>query len=757
MVRTRLFWVVVSLALLAPLTAFAQGQPPAAGRAPAVGHAPAGGQPPAGAPPRALPGLPGQRPGAVQPQPLPGGAPFPGGRPTPRLAGPGAPGLPGQPGVPGGVRMRPTGARPLPPAAAVTAGPKPQVSLEPASLSFGADAGEQVLRVVNRGQAPLTVKEVRLAPQSDPAFTLGAKAEPQTLAPNQALEVKVAYKRGTAPQAFGAVQVVTDDATQRADAAGQHVAGAALKANGSDLLTWMVFFPLIGVLVLLLVPKSYEKYVKWIALGAAAVPAVLAVYLYQHFDREAHGLQFVQHFVWVRSFNIEYFFGADGVSVSMIILTALVSLIAVGASWGISKHVKGYFAMFLLLETGMMGVFCALDFFLFYVFWEVMLLPMYFLIGIWGGPRKEYAAIKFFLYTLAGSVFMLLALIALYYTSGATVLADGTPAQHTFDLIKLASPANVTAFMGANTLVGFKFTYVVWVALFVGFAIKIPMFPFHTWLPDAHVEAPTAISVILAGVLLKMGTYGIMRINFGILPEATRWAGTAMAVFGVINILYGGFCAMAQKDLKKLVAYSSVSHMGYCLLGMAAFTTTGMTGAMFQMFNHGTITSMLFILVGVIYDRAHTRGVNEFGGLATKMPIYAAFFSFAFMASLGLPGLSGFISEILVFLGSFPVFKVLVILAATGVIVTAGYHLWAIQRIHLGAFNEEKWGANAHYSLINNDLNLREALTLIPLAIIVLILGFYPNPMLSLIHTGMADLTRSLQEGAGAGGLALLP
>ncbi|MBI5479917.1 MAG: NADH-quinone oxidoreductase subunit M [Deltaproteobacteria bacterium] len=519
----------------------------------------------------------------------------------------------------------------------------------------------------------------------------------------------------------------------------------------------MVFAPLIGILILLLVPKGYEHLIKWIALAAAAVPAVIALYLYVHYDRAAHGLQFVQHFVWVRGFNIEFFFGADGVSVSMLILTALVSLVAVGASWGINKHLKGYFAMFLLLEIGMMGVFAALDFFLFYVFWEVMLLPMYFLIGIWGGPRKEYAAIKFFLYTLAGSVLMLLAIIALYYTSVPTLLADGTPAQHTFDLLKLSAPQNVAAFGGAPLLLGVKFTHLIWIALFIGFAIKIPMFPFHTWLPDAHVEAPTAISVILAGVLLKMGTYGIMRINFPILPEATRWAATAMAVFGVINILYGAFCAMAQKDLKKLVAYSSVSHMGYCLLGMAAFTQTGMTGAMFQMFNHGTITSMLFILVGVIYDRAHTRGVDEFGGLASKMPVYAAFFSFAFMASLGLPGLSGFISEILVFLGAFPIFKVMVVLSATGVIITAGYHLWTIQRIHLGQFDDQKWGAGAHYPLVGNDINTREILTLVPLAVIVLILGFYPNPMLQLIETGMGDLVRAVQEGAGAATLALLP
>src|SRR5262249_13390520 len=257
---------------------------------------------------------------------------------------------------------------------------------------------------------------------------------------------------------------------------------------------------------------------------------------------------------------IEYFLGVDGISVMMVILTALVSLIAAGASWSVplDNHIRGYFAMFLLLETGMMGVFCAIDFFLFYVFWEVMLLPMYFLIGIWGGPRKEYAAIKFFLYTLAGSVLMLLALIGLYYNSSPTYLVDGTPAAHTFDILKLTYANN---FARVPQILGVDFAKLVWIGLFIGFAIKVPMFPFHTWLPDAHVEAPTAISVILAGVLLKMGTYGMMRINFPILPEATQWAATAVAVFGVINILYGAFCAMAQKDLKNLVAYSSVSHI----------------------------------------------------------------------------------------------------------------------------------------------------------------------------------------------------
>jgi NADH-quinone oxidoreductase subunit M len=407
----------------------------------------------------------------------------------------------------------------------------------------------------------------------------------------------------------------------------------------------------------------------------------------------------------------------------------------------------------------MMGVFCSIDFFLFYIFWEVMLLPMYFLIGVWGAPSRTeadgrvrggpYAAIKFFLYTLAGSVLMLLAMIALYYNSAPTVLVNGLPAEHTFDLMKLTK---LNSFSLAAPILGIPFSKLIWVFLFIGFAIKIPMFPFHTWLPDAHVEAPTAISVILAGVLLKMGTYGIFRINFQVLPQATQWAAMGMAIFGVINILYGGLCAMAQKDLKKLVAYSSVSHMGFCLLGMAGFTDSGMVGAMFQMFNHGTITSMLFILVGVIYDRAHTRGVNEFGGVASVMPRYAGFFGFAFMASLGLPGLSGFISEALVFIGAFKAFTFLVILAATGVVITAAYHLWAIQRIHLGPFNQ-RWKD----VLVGHDMNLREALTLVPLAIIVLVLGFYPMPVLDLVTVGMHDLVQIVNPDGAAAIATLVP
>jgi NADH-quinone oxidoreductase subunit M len=633
---------------------------------------------------------------------------------------------------------------------------RPQVAVEPQALNFANAAGSESFKIVNRGNAPLEVKRVAVAPDAF-GFQVG-EVPPRTLAPNESMDVKVSFtpdpKRS---QAFGGIQVFTNDEGAPADDRdpSMHVTGVAARAGTSWLLTFMIFFPLLGAIVILLLPAGQEGLSKWIALLTAAGAMVGAVFLYLGYDRNFalqsgnYGLQFVQHAVWIPSFNVEYYVGVDGISVTMVILTALVSLVAVGASWGINKALKGYFALFLLLECGMMGTFCAIDFFLFYIFWEVMLLPMYFLIGIWGGPRKEYAAIKFFLYTLAGSVLMLLAIIALYYNSNPTILVDGTPAKHTFDIMKLAYANDFTQ---TAPLLGIDFTKLIWVALFIGFAIKIPMFPFHTWLPDAHVEAPTAISVILAGVLLKMGTYGILRMNFAILPTATQWAGMAMATFGTINILYGAFCAFAQKDLKKLVAYSSVSHMGYCLVGMAAFTQTGFNGAMMQMFNHGTITSMLFILVGVIYDRAHTREIGKFGGMATQMPKYAAFFGFAFMASLGLPGLSGFIGEVLVFLGAFPVYKIVTILAATGVIFTAAYHLWAMQRIQLGKWNDAVWKDKSIFP----DLTMREALTLIPMAAVVLLLGFYPMPVLNMIGPGLNDLLKHVIT-HGAGTLAGLP
>jgi NADH-quinone oxidoreductase subunit M len=475
-----------------------------------------------------------------------------------------------------------------------------------------------------------------------------------------------------------------------------------------NILTYMTFIPVAGMFVVMAIPRDRHNLIRQVSLAATIPPLLMAIWLYSNFDRTTTEFQYVVESAWMPAFNIQYILGIDGLSVTMVLLTALLCPICLLSSWNIEKGVKGYHMLFLLLDAAMMGVFCALDFFLFFIFWEVMLLPMYFLIGIWGGPRREYAAIKFFLYTQLGGVLMLISMLALYFYNDP----------HTFDMRVLMANA------GTYTR-GFQF--IVWIALFIGFAIKIPAFPFHTWLPDAHVEAPTAISVILAGVLLKMGTYGILRINYPMLPIGTQeCAFWALAVLGTWNIVYGALCAMAQEDMKKLVAYSSISHMGYVMLGMATLTPQGINGAVLQMFNHGTITAMLFLLVGVVYDRAHHRRIDGFGGLASVMPTYTGIMSIAFFAALGLPGLSAFISEALVFLGAWQYDHVLTIIAATSVVLTAGYMLWLLQRVWLGPVNEK-------YADMP-DVTTREVVTLIPLAIIVLILGVQPHYVLDLIN-----------------------
>jgi len=484
------------------------------------------------------------------------------------------------------------------------------------------------------------------------------------------------------------------------------------------ILSWMIFCPLIGAGLILFVPKRYPTLMKVIALAVTIPPLWWAACLYVQFDRWGNGFQYVEKVPWIKAFNIHYFLGIDGISIPMVLLTALLAFLCVIASWNINEYVRGYFALFLLLDTSMVGVFCALDFFLFYVFWELMLLPMYFLIGVWGGPKKEYAAIKFFLFTLVGSVLMLIVMLVFYF--GSVEPATGL---HSFDLTILADQSVHQSFLRDHAI-----RWLCYLGLFIGFAIKIPLVPLHTWLPDAHVEAPTAISVILAGVLLKMGTYGILRISYPLLPDMALAFASYVAVLGLISIIYGALCAMAQQDLKKLIAYSSISHMGFVVLGMSVFSnTTAINGAVLQMFNHGTVTAMLFLLVGVIYDRAHHRDIDGFGGLAKTMPIYAGYTGLAFFAALGLPGLSSFISEALVLVGSFQQFRIMTITATTGIILTAGYFLWTMQRVFLGPLNNKYAGLP--------EISLREAFTLTPLALIVILLGFYPMPVLDLIGT----------------------
>ncbi|MBN1504954.1 MAG: NADH-quinone oxidoreductase subunit M [Candidatus Eisenbacteria bacterium] len=483
------------------------------------------------------------------------------------------------------------------------------------------------------------------------------------------------------------------------------------------VLSLVTFIPLVGAIVVLLMSSENEKAVKATSTVFSGISFVFSVVLMVAYNRAIPDFQFVERASWIPQINVWYYVGVDGISITMVFLTALLSFMSVIGSFGIKDRVKQYFALFLLLQTAMTGVFVALDFFLFYVFWEAMLVPMYFLIGIWGGPRREYAAIKFFLYTLLGSVAILLAILAMYFST--------TP--HTFDIVEL----------GKTHPFAPGLQMILFLALFLGFAIKVPVFPFHTWLPDAHVEAPTAISVILAGVLLKMGTYGIFRISYPILPDAARDFAPFLAVLAVINIVYGALVAMGQKDLKKLVAYSSVSHMGYVLLGLAAMTPTAMNGAMLQMFAHGIITGSLFLLVGVIYDRAHHRDIDGFGGLAVQLPIYTGIMSLACFASLGLPGLAGFIAEFMTFVGAFPVFKTIVMISAVGIVITAGYFLWTLQRMFLGKPQEKYAGFP--------DLSARELVTLVPLQVLTVFIGVYPWLIIDFMNSSMESLSHFLR------------
>jgi len=452
----------------------------------------------------------------------------------------------------------------------------------------------------------------------------------------------------------------------------------------------------------------------------------------------AKNLRYVEYGNWIPGFNINYILGVDGLSLPLIFLSGLLWFLCFVYSYNIQKGVKAYFALFLMLETGLIGVFAALDFFLFYVFWEIVLLPMYFLIGYWGGPNRIYAAIKFFIYTLVGSVVMLVAMLALYWHGG----------YDTFNLLTLIG-------MSGN----FDATFQLWIfmALFLGFAIKVPVFPFHTWLPDAHVQAPTAVSVVLAGVLLKMGGYGFFRFSYTLAPEAGTSEVLVMFIglLGLINIVYGALCAMAQKDFKSLVAYSSVSHMGFVLLGLAAFTPEGIMGSVFQMFSHGVSSAMMFLLVGVLYDRAHHRDLNNFGGIGLQMPYYTGFAIIGFFTSLGLPGLAGFIGEMSVFLGALnaegfwagnsdfaPLPRWVVYCALPGVVLTAGYILWAVQRVYMGDAKKDEYKTY-------KDLSGREVFALAPLGVMCIVLGVWPSILIDYMNPTLDALREFITAGVG--------
>lgn len=466
------------------------------------------------------------------------------------------------------------------------------------------------------------------------------------------------------------------------------------------LLTVIVFLPLLGAAAVALLGNARAAAGRAVAATVAVVDLALVAWLALRFDVDG-GMQFVEKLTWVPQVGIDYHLAIDGMSLSMVALSALLTVLAIVASWKTEKNPALWFSMLLLLEVGMNGVFVAMDFVLFYVFWELVLVPMYFLIATWGGPRRQYAAVKFFLYTLFGSVFMLVGIIALYLQTG------------TLNILEMA---------GA----GLDPTFQWWVfaAFFLGFAVKVPVFPLHTWLPDAHVEAPTAASVLLAGVLLKMGSYGFLRISLPILPDAAAEWSTFIAALAAISIVYGAAVAFAQTDMKKLVAYSSVSHMGFVMLGIASMTPEGLNGAVAVMFSHGVVTGMLFFLVGMVYERTHTRMIAEVSGLSAKVPVAGGLLAFASFASLGLPGLSGFVGEFLSLLGAWAsdMPRVWVVTSAIGVLLAAAYMLWLVQRVVLGSPSEAVSGIT--------DLSVREVAVLLPLVALTLVVGLYWDSLL---------------------------
>lgn len=522
----------------------------------------------------------------------------------------------------------------------------------------------------------------------------------------------------------------------------------------NNLLSWMIFFPLFSAVIVGLMPASQKLAIKWVALGTTLIELVMSVLLFTGFDSSIkptswnNAFQYLESVSWIRlqlgSFGmlqVDYTVGVDGVSMPLIVLSAILLVIGVISSWKLQEKVKGYFFLYLVLSASLIGCFAALDFFLFYVFFEFMLLPMFFLIGIWGGPRRSYASIKFFLYTLFGSLLILIVMIGLYLSVGTT---DGLIQTNTFSLIQMMDGNYLE-----NTILNPETGYLLWgtnirnvafILVLIGFLIKLPSVPFHTWLPDAHVEAPTAISVLLAGILLKVGGYGLFRICYAIFPDAAIQMTQPVAVLGVISIIYGGLVAMAQNDIKRLIAYSSVSHMGFVLLGLAAITSEGVAGSLFQMISHGFISAALFLIVGVLYDRTHDRQIENVSGLASKMPLYTFFVVLFFFGSLGLPGLSGFVGELLVLMGAIGAQSInqllprwIGMIAVLGIIISAGYYLWTLQRMFFGKYwvREISWAPNM------KDITLREWLMLAPLAMLMVVFGIFPSLLLNPIDNSI--------------------
>lgn len=501
------------------------------------------------------------------------------------------------------------------------------------------------------------------------------------------------------------------------------LAAAGVNSLKFPLLSTLIFFPIFGAAFITIVPKQKEELIKFLALTVSIIEFILSLPLYLSFDKTTAQMQFREEYLWIPQWGIKYSLGVDGISVLFVLLSSLLTVLCVTVSWKeIDKKIKEFYVAVLLTHSAMIGVFMSLDIFLFYVFWEAMLIPMYLIIGVWGGPKRIYSAIKFFLYTFIGSLLMLVGILVLYFHTGSSDIIT---------LMKIKYPYEMQLWL-------------FW-AFFAAFAVKVPMWPVHTWLPDAHTEAPTAGSVILAGILIKMGAYGFLRFNLPLFPEATLNMKPFMMILSVIAIIYGALICLVQKDLKRLIAYSSVSHMGFVTLGIFALNQQGIQGGILQMLNHGIVTGALFLCVGILYQRTHTRLIAHYGGVATVMPAYSVFFMVFTLASIGLPGTNGFIGEFLILLGSFRAWKLMCVLAATALIIGAAYMLWLYQRVFFEKTNPEF----LHHIHGYGDLNAREIVTLLPLTVAVLWIGFYPNALLSFMDASVRELINHVTQTVG--------
>jgi NADH-quinone oxidoreductase subunit M len=618
--------------------------------------------------------------------------------------------------------------------------------------------------VQNKGAEPLAVSrsatrgdedDVRAPPKLSVHFAEGGGTA-ITVPPGGSRKLQVTWtpdKDARAKQVVAHVVVTSSDESSGEVAMGIR-AGVprGVMAVTERALSILVFLPLVGVAVAIAMHLAgqrgadSDKKIRQLAVAVTAAQCVLAVWMYDAFSPEMtrldgnDGYQFVERAVWIRSLGVEYYLGVDGVSMPMVLVTSVLGLVGALASYANERLGRAFHAVYLLLLTGIMGVLTSLDLVVFFTFWQVVLVPLYFLVGMWGGERREQAAVKLFVMTLAGSALMLFAILALWANSERTFLVDGTSVARSYAIPELMR----VAFHAKHaTLLGLPLVKVAWVCLFLGFGVLVPMFPLHRWLPDALVAAPTPVAVVLAGLVTKLGVYGVVRVCFGVLPEASRWAAGTIVALGAVMIVYGALCALAQTDIKRLFAYATMSQMGFCMMGLGSLTPQGIAACLVHMASHGVTGAIVLLLVGALYDRIHTRDMARVAGLGAEVPAFATLFAFALLASLGLPGFVGFWGEALALFGAFPTYRALTLLATLGLALSAAYHVGAIQKMLLGKLSDA-WRKDPILEPFGGkipEITPRELATIAPLAVLALVLGVWPVPLLTIMAGGVRDVT----------------